>query len=703
MMRQYELVERVLAYNPRCDEALLNRAYVYSMQKHGHQTRASGDPYFSHPLEVAAILTEMRMDDATIAVALLHDTIEDTDATRQEIDQLFGPTIGALVDGLTKIDRRLTKANGADRQGENLRKLLLAVADDVRVLLVKLADRLHNMRTLHYVPVEKRRRVAEETMDVHAPLAGRMGIFWMREELEDLAFAELFPTERAALVDRLAARHKDSGSLVAEIEQEILHLLADAGIKANVAGRKKRAYSIFSKMKRKSINFENLSDLYGIRITVDSVEDCYKALGVLHTAWKVVPGRFKDYISTPKQNDYQSIHTTLVGPRQQRVEMQIRTAQMHNVAEYGIASHALYKDGADTKSEGLRASRAYAWLRQTVEQLSEEGGSSAEFLENTKLELFQEQVFCFTPRGKLITLPPGATPIDFAYHVHTQIGDSCVSAKVNGQERPLNTALSSGDEVEIITKPGATPPAAWRELATTGKARAAIRKANRLTERKKLVRLGEELIGNALAPYGHSGRPQLDGVADAFKLPDGEAVALAVGEGRVDAVDVLAAMGHTPGENGALEPRNVSIRGVRSDVAISFSQDHLTVPGDDIVGVLDPGAGVTVYPRKAAEAMRTLADEPQRWVQLSWHPDASRGPHYPVDIGLTVQDERGTLASVAASVADHGANIDGVKVNPKGPELREMTLRIEVRDKSHLDAVIQRLRKLRNVVDARRL
>src|SRR5215218_130091 len=398
MMRQYDLVERVRSYNPDTNEDLLNRAYVYAMRAHGSQTRASGDPYFSHPLEVAAILTGLKLDDATIVAALLHDTIEDTAATRAEIDEKFGAEIGALVDGLTKL-KKLDLVTREAKQAENLRKLLLAIAADVRVLLIKLADRLHNMRTLDFMPPEARRRTAEETIDIYAPLAGRMGMHEMREELENLAFHELNPEAYRVISEKLATLAARSQNVVTEIERQLTKRLAERGIDAKVSGRQKQPYSTWRKMERKAIGFEQLSDLVGYRVLVNSLEDCYQALGIVHTTWQMIPSRFKDYISTPKQNDYRSIHTTIIGPGKQRVELQIRTRDMHEIAEYGIAAHALYKDSAGSQTEMLsRESNAYAWLRHTVELLAE-GSNPEEFLEHTKLELFHDQVFCFTPKG----------------------------------------------------------------------------------------------------------------------------------------------------------------------------------------------------------------------------------------------------------------------------------------------------------------
>ncbi len=447
MMRQYELVERVRRYNPHADEELLNKAYVYAMRAHGVQKRASGDPYFSHPLEVAAILTEMRLDDATIVAAVLHDTIEDTSTTREEIDQIFGAEIGQLVEGLTKI-KKLDLVSKRAEQAENFRKLLLAISADVRVLLVKLADRLHNMRTLHFVPESKRRRIAEETLDIYAPLAGRMGMQSLRDELENLSFRTLTPEADAMIEARLTDLRASNGAVIARIENELAAELSARGIKADVKGREKSPYSIWRKMERKSVSFEQLSDIYGFRVIVGSVDDCYRVLGVVHTKWPVVPGRFKDYISTPKQNDYRSIHTTVIGPGRQRVELQVRTREMDDIAENGIAAHTLYKEGRVSDTDAMeRESRAYGWLRRTIELLGE-GDTPEEFLEHTKLELFHDQVFCFTPKGRLIALPRGATPIDFAYAVHTDIGNKAVGARINGRIAPLLSELQNGDEVE---------------------------------------------------------------------------------------------------------------------------------------------------------------------------------------------------------------------------------------------------------------
>src|SRR5215471_9029696 len=548
MMRQYELVERVQKYDPSANEALLNRAYVYAMQAHGHQKRASGDPFFSHPLEVAAILTELKLDDATIAAALLHDVIEDTDVTRAEIDQKFGKEIGALVEGLTKI-KRLDLVTKKAEQAENFRKLLVAISSDIRVLLIKLADRLHNMRTLGHMKPDSRRRVSEETLEIYAPLAGRMGMQTLREELEQLAFKWGQPDAYKTVVDKLDDIHKRNAGLVEEIVAALKAKLASAGLAAEVYGREKKPFSIWRKMENRQISLEQLSDIYGFRVVVDGVDACYRALGVVHSAWRAVPGRFKDYVSTPKQNNYQSIHTTVVGPRHQWVELQIRTREMDQIAEYGVAAHALYKDGVCSDedgahpngSSGVHKENPYIWLRRLVDTLLE-GDNPEEFLEHTKLELFQDQVFCFTPKGRLIALPRGATPIDFAYAVHTDVGNACVGAVINGRQLPLTTQLKNGDQVEILVAKGQTPPAAWERVAVTGKARSSIRRAARDALRRQYSELGRRLLVSAFSRRGKTfSEDTISQALGRLSQKTTEDVIAAVGRGELASADVIKA------------------------------------------------------------------------------------------------------------------------------------------------------------------
>jgi len=722
VMRQYDLIERVRRYNPHTNEALLNRAYVYAMKAHGEQKRASGDPYFSHPIEVAAILTDLKLDDATIAAALLHDTIEDTETTRAEIDSLFGKDIGTLVDGLTKL-KKLDLVTKEAKQAENLRKLLLAIADDVRVLLVKLADRLHNMRTLQYMPVESRRRVAEETLEIYAPLAGRMGMHEMREELDDLAFRELYPDAFrvvSARLDGLAERNKH---LIAEIEQQLTRKLADRGITARVTGRRKRTYSIWRKMERKSVGFEQLSDIFGFRVVVKTIADCYQALGIVHTTWPMVPERFKDYISTPKRNDYRSIHTTVIGPGQQRVELQIRTTEMHEIAEYGIAAHALYKDDVGSPTELLsRESSAYAWLRRTIELLAE-GSNPEEFLEHTKLELFHDQVFCFTPKGKLIALPRKATPIDFAYAVHTDIGNATVGCKINGKISPLTSELGNGDEVEIITaKAQLAPPSAWEALVVTGKARAAIRRATRTAVREQYTGLGrrivERLFQRAKIAYSDE---KLTGALPRLARASVEEVMAAVGRSELKASDVARAMYPDYKEERAAamavkrksesgwfglkkltsvkfkvpsaSPSGpaIPIRGINGDLPVRFAPDGGAVPGDRIVGILTPGEGITIYPIQS-HALSDFEDEPERWLDVRWDEEDQVPRRFPARVSVQSVNEPGSLAQIAQVIAEHDGNIDNIRMTRRAPDFTDVLIDLEVYDLKHLTAIIAQLR-----------
>ena len=730
LMRQYELIDRVKHYNPNANEELLNRAYVYAMRAHGEQRRASGDPYISHPLEVAAILTDLKLDDATIAAALLHDTIEDTDATRAEIDRVFGHEIGLLVEGLTKL-KRLELVSKEAKQAENLRKLLLAVADDVRVLLIKLADRLHNMRTLAHQPPVARRRTADETLEIYAPLAGRMGMQQMREELEDLAFRELNGEAYKVLSERLDALAARSRAWTSEIEQQLTKKLADRGIAAEVSGRRKRVYSIWRKMERKAVGFEQLSDILGFRVVVGSIAECYQALGIVHTTWPVVPGRFKDYISTPKQNDYRSIHSTVIGPGKQRVELQIRTREMHQIAEYGIAAHALYKDERGSPTEMLsRESSAYAWLRRTIEMLAE-GSNPEEFLEHTKLELFHDQVFCFTPKGKLIALPRGATPIDFAYAVHTDVGNMAVGAKINGKIGPLSSPLQNGDEVQILTSKAQTaPPAAWESIVATGKARDAIRRATRVAVRHQYSGLGrrivERLCQRAKIEYSDE---KLQGALPRLARASIDDVMSAVGRGEMKASDVVRAMypDYKDERVAALAPKSESgwfglkfgravkfklppeaeggaipIRGANTDLPVRFAPKGGAVPGDRIVGILTPGEGITIYPIQS-EALKQFEDQPERWLDVRWDVDDKVPQRFPAQLAVHSVNEPGTLAQIAQVIAEHDGNIDNIRMTRQSPDFTELTIDLEVYNLKHLTSIISQLRAKKVVAAAERV
>ncbi|MEP3265160.1 MAG: bifunctional (p)ppGpp synthetase/guanosine-3',5'-bis(diphosphate) 3'-pyrophosphohydrolase [Hyphomicrobiales bacterium] len=744
MMRQYELVERVMRYNANADEGLLNKAYVYGMTKHGRQQRASGDPYFSHPLEVAAILTDMRLDDATIAVALLHDTIEDTDATRAEIDTLFGSEIGQLVEGLTKI-QRLDLVSKEAAQAENLRKLLLAISDDVRVLIVKLADRLHNMRTLHYVPEEKRKRIAEETRDIYAPLAGRMGMREMREELEELAFAVINKNAFDAVNERLANLRESNQHHIDTVVDEVNNLFKKAELKADVNGREKRPFSIFTKMQRKSVGFEQLSDVYGFRVLVDDIADCYRALGIIHMRWASVPGRFKDFISTPKQNDYRSLHTTVIGPGSKRVELQIRTHEMHSIAEYGVAAHTLYKDisngegGGDGNLAGKvdHDSYAYIWLQNTVNLLAgvseHDDETSLDFIENTKLELFQDQVFCFTPKGRLITLPRGANSIDFAYAVHTDIGDTCVGTKINGRIMPLVTTLSNGDEVDILRSPAQKPLAVWENFAVTGKARAAIRRSTRDQSRRQHASLGrqiierqfehierplsDELIIDALPRLGFSEVDELMAKIGSGEMPPSSVIEAIYpdlkettpktknlpspkGEGWFamgsDAVKFKIPDFDKPIERGEAAP--FPLKGVGADFKVKFAPNGGALPGDRIVGILEPGVGVTIYPIQSL-TLSHFDDAPEVWLDVRWDVDPDAGELFPARIVVSVLNEPGTLAQIAQIIASLDSNIERLELVHGATDFTDIKIDLMVSDLTKLNRIIAEI-KTTNVVSA---
>ncbi|MBN9306420.1 MAG: bifunctional (p)ppGpp synthetase/guanosine-3',5'-bis(diphosphate) 3'-pyrophosphohydrolase [Devosia sp. 67-54] len=733
MMRQYELVEKVQAYNPHADENLLNRAYVYAMQKHGTQKRASGDPYFNHPLEVASILTDLKLDDATIAVALLHDTIEDTDATRAEIDQLFGAEIGEIVDGLTKIER-LQLVTREEAQAENLRKLLLAISADVRVLLVKLADRLHNMRTLDAMPPDKQQRIAQETMDIYAPLAGRMGMQDMRSELENLAFRTLQPDHYRAITGRLAEMQAEFHETIETIESELTRKLKDEGIDAKVSSRVKSAWSIATKIERKQIALEQLSDMIGFRIIVPTIADCYRALGIVHTNWKVVPGRFKDYISVPKHNDYRSIHTTIVGLGRQRIELQIRTEEMHRIAEYGIAAHAAYKEGTDL-SRLSTESQAFAWLRQTIEHITT-GATKEDFLEYTKLELFQDQVFCFTPRGRLIALPRGATPIDFAYALHTDIGDTTVGAKINGAIVPLVSHLQSGDEVEIIRDQNHLPPANWETIAATGKARSAIRRAVRVQAQQRAYALGEHMLATMLERDGLVlDEEEGERLAKALGHPSKRELLIGVGEGKVDAdqlgIELAAVKGvkkrrkkaldlptpdkaegwfalrdtdmfrfRVPGGQRSGPNARAALAQLGFSTKVAISPEGV-VPGDRLVGIMRPGEPIMIYPIHS-DALVALHDSDVAWIDVRWDIAGREDRNHKVVISMLTVNKPGGLAQISTAIAASEANIHNLVMRIVAPDFHKNIFELEVKDLAQLTDVLSALKLTPGLSQVRR-
>jgi GTP diphosphokinase / guanosine-3',5'-bis(diphosphate) 3'-diphosphatase len=703
LMRQYELVERVRAYDPDVNEDLLNRAYVFSMQAHGTQQRASGDPYFSHPLEVAGILTDMKMDSTTIATALLHDTVEDTLASLADIQKQFGPSVARLVDGVTKLSR-IEFQNDQAKQAENFRKLVLAMSEDIRVLLIKLADRLHNMRTLHHLKdPDKRRRIARETLEIYAPLAERIGIEKMQDELEDLAFAELNADARDSIIARLNYLRSAGGDIVQRVLKELTEVLAKAGIDADIAGREKAPYSIWRKMQRKNVAFEQLSDIMAFRVLVGSIEQCYQALGVIHSRYHVVPGRFKDFISTPKPNQYQSLHTGIIGPERQRIEVQIRTNHMHEVAELGVAAHWAYKEGAQ-KTDGLQ----YRWLRELLD-IVEHAQKPEEFLEHTRLELFQDQVFCFSPKGDLIALPRGATPVDFAYAVHSGVGDTCVGAKVNGRMVPLRTVLHNGDQVEVVTQKGSSPSPAWERFVVSGKARSRIRKFIRTQQRTEYVILGKSMLEKLCKQESVDfSEKAFEAISKNFQSASLEDLYANIGASLQPMRDVFYAAypGHKPKQqekaekalaSPAAKPKPkigapLTLKGLIPGMAVHYARCCHPLPGDAIVGIVTTGKGVTIH-QQDCETLESFAHTPERWIDVGW--DDAHGAEDAGLVGrltvvlINLPNSFGTLTTI---IGKNGGNITNLKIINRTPEFFDVLVDIEVRDVKHLTNVIAALR-----------
>ena len=694
LMRQTDLVDRVLSYDPQADEAVLNKAYVYAMTAHGKQFRASGDPYFAHPLEVAAILTDLKLDVATIATALLHDTIEDTLVTYEDIKEKFGEEIANLVDGVTKLSQ-LEVFSERTKQAENFRKLMLAITGDIRVLLVKLADRLHNMRTLGYIAKpEKRARIAQETVDIYAPLAGRIGMQNMREELEDLAFAELDPEARNSIVTHFARLDMSSGDRVGRIADQIKRKLAEEGMEAWVYGRAKRPFSIWRKLQTKKLSFEQLSDIFGFRVIVGATPDCYRALGIIHTSWQMVPERFKDFISTPKPNGYRSIHTTVYGPEKQRVEIQVRTQEMHDIAERGVAAHWRYRE--HVPDQGSPDSATYGWLRDMVDLL-ERGDTAEEAMEHSKLALYQDQVFCFTPKGSLISLPRGATPIDFAYAVHTDLGNTAVGAKVNGNHVALHTPLRNGDQVEIITTKDSAPSPMWEQFVVTGRARAEIRRFLRHAQRDEHVKFGKKILGKAFADEGRELSEKAIGeVAKRLRLAKPDDVYADVGRGALRAGEVLEAVfpelknAGKAMKGGDGKARPISIRGLTEGIAYTLGQCCHPLPGDRIVGVMTPEIGTVVHTIDCAELDRQ--HNMDDWLDVTWGRGGDGDGLSVARVLVRVKNAPGSLAAVMTAIAADGGNIFNMKVTSRNTLFFEFTVDIEVRDVAHLQNILGALR-----------
>ncbi|MEA3542802.1 MAG: bifunctional (p)ppGpp synthetase/guanosine-3',5'-bis(diphosphate) 3'-pyrophosphohydrolase [Pseudomonadota bacterium] len=701
MLRQYELVERVKRYDPQADEAMINRAYVFSVQKHGSQKRASGDPYFSHPIEVAGILTDFNLDDQTIVTALLHDTIEDTLVTYDEIESAFGPDVARMVDGVTKLSK-IEAMSENERAAENLRKFLLAMSDDIRVLLVKLADRLHNMRTLHFIKNEaKRRRIARETMDIYAPLAERIGMYDFMREMQLLSFRELEPEAYDSITRRLEHLKEGGHDKVDRIGAELQLLLGGKGLSVTVSGREKHPYSIWRKMQERHISFEQLTDVMAFRVITDSTEDCYRALGIIHQTFKMVPGRFKDYISTPKRNGYRSLHTTVIHQDNARIEVQIRSRAMHSDAELGLAAHWAYKQKGDATDHHA------AWLRDLVEIL-EQSQDADELLEHTRMAMYQDRIFAFTPKGELHQLPKGSTPVDFAYAVHTSLGNQTVGAKVNGRVVPLRTSLENGDQVEILKSEGQEPQPGWLTFAITGKARAAIRRFIRQKQRGEEIKLGEKLYEEIVSRFSPDlakelGDKALTAALKRLKLDDRAALMVAIATHRVLDHEVMEAL--VPGSTSAqgmeeAHPRQhepVSIRGLTPGIAYNLGDCCHPVPGDRIVGVRRTGEPIEVH---TIDCRSLEVEQDDDWVDLSWDSKSKGGT---ARLSVIVKNQPGALAAVANVFGATKANILNLQlVNREGPFHTDI-IDLEVADAQHLMRILSALRAIDVVVQADRV
>ncbi len=701
MLRQYELVERVKRYDPDADEAMINRAYVFSVQKHGSQKRASGDPYFSHPIEVAGILTDFSLDDQTIVTALLHDTIEDTLVTYEEIESAFGKDVARMVDGVTKLSK-IEAMSENERAAENLRKFLLAMSDDIRVLLVKLADRLHNMRTLHFIKNEqKRRRIAKETMDIYAPLAERIGMYDFMREMQLLSFRELEPEAYDSITKRLEQLKEGGHDKVDRIGAELQLLLGGNDLSVTVSGREKHPYSIWKKMQERHISFEQLTDVMAFRVITETTEDCYRALGIIHQTFKMVPGRFKDYISTPKLNGYRSIHTTVIHQDNARIEVQIRSRDMHNHAELGLAAHWAYKQKGDA-TDGQAA-----WLRDLVEIL-EQSQDADELLEHTRMAMYQDRIFAFSPKGELHQLPKGSTPVDFAYAVHTTLGNQTVGAKVNGRVVPLRTSLENGDQVEILKSEGQEPQPGWLTFAITGKARAAIRRYIRQKQRGEEIALGEKLYEEIISRFSPDlakelGDKALAAALKRLKLEDRAALMVAIATHRVLDSEVMEAL--MPGSITAegveeAHPRQhepVSIRGLTPGIAYNLGDCCHPVPGDRIVGVRRTGEPIEVH---TIDCRSLEVDQDADWVDLFWDSKSKGGT---ARLSVIVKNQPGALAAVANVFGATKANILNLQlVNREGPFHTDI-IDLEVADAQHLNRILSALRAIDVVVQADRV
>lgn len=711
-----ELTAKMHTYLPEFDDGQIVAAYDYAKEKHEGQTRVSGEPYYTHPVEVASILADMKLDPSTIITAILHDTLEDTPATYEELKKKFSAEVADLVNGVSKLTK-IESQSFEGKQAENFRKLLLAMSEDIRVLLVKLADRLHNMRTLYHFKdrPDKTARIARETLEIYVPLAERIGMHQMKEELSDLSFGYLNPEAKESITNRLSFLREESGDVVKKIIKHLQKLMKDEGIDAEITGREKTRYSIWQKMQRKNVTFEQLSDIMAFRIVVKDIGECYHTLGVLHSSYPVVPGRFKDYISTPKPNGYRSLHTTILGPERQRIEIQIRTEEMHREADLGVAAHWAYKEGR--KKADIKDVKQYRWLRELLDILEQEARPE-DFLEHTKLELFQDKVFVFSPKGDLIELPNGATPVDFAYAVHSDVGDKCVGSKVNGRIAPLNTKLTNGDQVEIITSKTQTPSPAWERFVVTGKARSHIKRYIRQQQRGEYITLGQAMLKKIFAQEEYEFTEKaVAGVVKKMRVDEVDDIYANIGSGHFSARDVFKmifpahkteiarpathefkdyAMAKSSGSD-----KPMPIKGLIPGMAVHMARCCHPLPGDRIVGIVSTGKGVTIHTIDC-ETLETFADTPERWIDVSW----GEGPDTPEShvgrLVITFLNQPGGLGTVSTVIGKNGGNIVNLKITNRSMDFWDILMDVYVNDTKHLNNIIAALRATPEITSVER-
>ncbi len=712
MLRQVELVEKVKSYDPSVEEGLLNKAYVYSMRAHGSQKRASGDPYFSHPLEVAGILADLKFDFKTVITALLHDVVEDTTLTFTDIKETFGVEIAQLVDGVTK----LTKLEGRSdkfNQAENFRKLLLATSEDIRVLLVKLADRLHNMRTIKYIKSEEKRyRISIETLEIYAPIAERLGMQEIRSELDDLAFNVIEPEIRESIIERLKMLRQQDEDLLIKTIKKIEGLLSEQKISSRVSGRQKQPYSIWKKMKIKSVNFAQLSDIMGFTIQVKNVESCYKVLGLLHQKYSYVPGRFKDYISTPKPNGYQSIHTTLIGPMNQRIEVQIRSFEMNQLAEFGVAAHWIYKDKVN-----LKDGKQFKWIRQILDIL-DQSREPEEFLEHTKLQMFSDQVFVFTPKGDLISLPNGAMPLDFAFSVHTDIGSCCSGVKINNSPKQLSTKLKNGDQVEIIYGKKINIQPEWISLSITGKAKAIIKRFLHNIEEEDFKKLGKDILINEFKNQRiRYSEKNIKGVVDQFSFSKIDELFLAVGCGKLSPSKIITSLfpeKSTVNSNKKIilfnevkvqreiQSSPLLLKGLTPGMSVHYANCCNPIYGDSVISYISEGKGLIVH-QENCEELRKIKIEKTKLINATWEKISPRRSSFIARISVTIKNKIGTLGVLSSLLGNSKSNIRNLNITERNIDFFKINVEIDVKDVEHLSKVIASLRSSEFIVNVSRI